>query len=87
MLFACNRMLLGFDRGQQFYQDLYGQLHILHAGIFIQTVEVFTAGTQVGAGQTHIGQTGTIGTAPDGDGDGFDIQSALAPLRLRPLTP
>lgn len=35
-------------------------------------MEIMTAGKEIGAGQTHKGQTCTIGTAADGLYDGGD---------------
>lgn len=41
-------------------------LHGLDAGVFKAAVVVCAAGAEVRTGQSHIGEPGTVGTAPDG---------------------
>ena len=47
-------------------QILHRIVHSLCSNVFTGTVEGVTAGSEVGAGKTHEGKTGTVSAAADG---------------------
>jgi len=58
---------LCLEIGQDLYQHLHAKLHILNRDKLEATVEVFAAGTEVGAGQALIAQAGAVRAATDGN--------------------